>query len=374
MMKYFCWPLFFSLLAALGARAQVVEFTNGDRLTGKWVSVKGETIGFHSDTLGTVSIPAKKVKSLTLMQPVVVVLTNGKIISVKQARLAHGSWTIGSPGTERTIAPKDLREIMPAAAYQGILAERTAKPWHGWKGAATFGYSLQRGDQQSHTLSLGLNAVRHQLGSSGLHDRWRTTYTFNMLFAKATSGGEQVKSNSLTTTLRQDYFFKPHNFLFVMGEVDHIQPQNLYLRQTYGGGYGRDLLSGKRIQMSLLAGATFANQKFTGTAAEQYGEALVGEQMGIQFNREIHLDNAFNFYPNLSNRGQYRFDTTSTLRFKLNSWLNANMGVIDFYVSQIPAGSATAVTVIGPGGTIATSTIPAHNNNLAITAGIGATF
>jgi Protein of unknown function, DUF481 len=216
--------------------------------------------------------------------------------------------------------------------------------------------------------------VREQMDASGLSVRWRTNYTFNMLFANAKSGSAEVKSNSLSTALRQDYFFRPHNFLFVLGQADHIQSQNLYLRQTYGGGYGRDLLSGKRLTIGLLAGATFENQKFVAAAAGQYCEALAGERIGIQFNHEIRLDHTLNFYPNLSNMGQFRFDTTSTLAFKLNSWLNANLGVIDFYVSRIPAGSATSVTVIGPGGTITTTTTPAHNNNLTVTAGIGANF
>ncbi|HVB34197.1 MAG TPA: DUF481 domain-containing protein [Patescibacteria group bacterium] len=355
MAKFLRWYLLFALLAAAGARAQVVQFTNGDRLTGKWVSVEGNTIDFQSDAVGKISIPAAKVKSLTLKQPLVAVLTSGKAVSAAHARLANGVWTVESKGARRTIAPKQLREIISAAAYRTLMAERSARPWHGWKGNTTFGYSLQQGDQQTHTLSIGLNAVRRQKDLAGINDRWRTTYTFNMLFASAKSDSVEVKSNTLSTALRQDYFLRPHNFLFVLGQLDHIQPQNLYLRQTYGGGYGRDLLTGKRLTLSLLGGATFANEKFTGAAAEQYAEALVAERVGFQFDHQIRFDHAFNFYPNLTDRGRYRFDTTSTLTFKLNSWLNANMGVIDFYVSRIPLGST-------------------HNNNVTVTAGIGANF
>ncbi|HVB97996.1 MAG TPA: DUF481 domain-containing protein [Candidatus Dormibacteraeota bacterium] len=374
MAKFFGWYLLFTLLAALGARAQVVEFTGGDRLTGKWVSVKGDKIAFQSNMVGMVSIPVGKVKSLMIEEPVVAIVAGGKKISGKGAWLENGVWTVEAGGAGRTIASENLREIIPAAAYRQVKAETSAKPWRGWKGGTTFGYSLQQGDQQSRTLSVGVNAVRRQMGSGGISERWRTNYTFNMLFANAKSGGVEVKSNSLSTALRQDYFFRPHNFLFVLGEADHIQSQSLSLRQTYGGGYGRDLTAGKRLKISLLAGATFENQKFIHSPAEQYGEALLGEQAGIQFNGEIRFDHSLNFYPNLSSAGQFRFDTTSTLAFKLNSWLNANLGVIDFYVSRIPAGSATTVTVIGPGGTITTTTTPAHNNNLTITAGIGANF
>lgn len=374
MAKFVGWSLIFTLLAAVGVRAQVVQFTNGDRLTGKWVSVKGSTIGFQSKVVGAVSIPAAKVKSLTISEPLVALATGGQVISGREARLAGGVWTIETARGARTIQSKNLREILPQAAYRAVVARESAKPWRGWKGNANFGYSLQRGDQQTHTLSIGFNAVRHQLGGAGLSDRWRTTFTYNMLFAKASTAGAQVQSNSLSTSLRQDYFFLPNNFLFVLGQVDHIQSQNLYLRQTYGGGYGRDLLSGTRLNVSVLGGATFASQKFVGVAAEHYGEALLGERVGVQFTPQIRLDHALNFFPNLSKMGQYRFDTTSTLAFKLNSWLNANLGVIDFYISQIPAGASTAVTVVGPGGVITTVSAPSHKNNLTVTAGIGANF
>ena len=60
--------------------------------------------------------------------------------------------------------------------------------------------------------------------------------------------------------------------------------------------------------------------------------------------------------------------------FHLNSWLSANLGATDFYISQIPPGSATSVTTIGPGGTLITSVLPAHKNNLTVTAGVGLNF
>ena len=374
MAKFVGRCLLFTLLAVVGARAQVVQFTNGDRLTGEWVSVKGGTINFRSDTVGEVSIPEAKVKSLAVAGPLVAVQTDGKAIAGKRAEFASGVWIIEAAKGTRKFKADAVAEIVRDADYRARVAKESSIPWRNWQGNTTFGYSLQRGNQQAHTMSIGLNAVRHQINPAGMFDRWRTTYTFNMLFATASTGGVQVQSNSLSTTLRQDYFFQPNNFFFVLGQADHIEAQNLYLRQAYGGGYGRDLLSGNRVKLSVLGGATFSNEKFVGVAAEQYGEALVGEHMGLRLTHQIRLDHSFDFYPNLSNRGQYRFDTTSSLDFKLNSRLSANLGFIDFYISQIPTGSMTTVTTIGPGGHVITTSLPSQNNNMTVTAGIGANF
>jgi hypothetical protein len=374
MVRVFYTCFLICLLTALGARAQGIEFANGDHLSGKWLSVEGTTIEFRSAALGKVAIPVAKVASFTIGQPIVVVLQDGTAIPGDRARFSAGAWTVESHGGQRKIAAADVAAIVPAASYRSSVSEEKARPWRGWKGRATFGYSLQNGDQNARTVSIGVSAVRRQPNLAGLHERWRTNYAFNLLFANASSAGEQISSNSLTTSLRQDYFLHPHNFLFVLGQLDHIQAQNLYLRQTYGGGYGRDLLSSHGIRLSLLAGATFANEKFVGAPAEQFAEALVGEHATIQFNKKIQFDNSFTFYPNLTNRGDYRFDTSSALAFKLNSWLSANMGLTNFYLSRIPTGSDTTVTTIGPGGTVVTTTFPAHNNNITVTAGLGVDF
>lgn len=364
------------LLAAPGAHAQEVRFANGDHLQGKWLKVKGTTIKFRSTVLGQISIPVSKVASLTINEPLVVLTQNGTVISGDSAQLANGSWTLQSHGRSRKLAAGAVSMILPAAVYRAAAsaAKGKAEPWRGWKGAATFGYSLQNGDQTARTLSIGVNAVRHEPRMPGVEESWRTNFNFNMLFANASSDGVTISSNSLTTGIRQDYFFQPENFLFALGQWDHIQSQNLDLRQTYGGGYGRELLSRQWMHLSALVGATFSNEKFSGTPAEQYAEALVGEHAVIQLGKMVRINHSFTFYPNLSNRGQYRFDTASSLSFRLNSWLSANLGVTDYYISRIPNGSMTTVTTIGPGGTIITTTFPAHNNNVAFTTGLGVNF
>jgi putative salt-induced outer membrane protein YdiY len=353
-----------------------VQFKNGDHLSGKWLKVEGTTIKFRSKVLGKIAIPVAKVSTFSIEQPLVVMLQNGKTISGDGAQLAAGTWTVQSPQGNKQVPSGNVTMILPAAAYHAAIAEAKEKtePWRGWKGGATFGYSLQNGDQNARTVSLGIAAVRHEPRMPGALERWRTNVNFNLLFANASSDGVTVSSNSLTSSLRQDYFFQPQNFLFMLGQWDHILSQNLDLRQVYGGGYGRQLLSGPRVQFSLLAGATFANEKFSGTPAQQYAEALVGEHATFQFTKKVRINHSFTFYPNLSNRGQYRFDTASAIAFSLNSWLSANMGLTDYYISQIPSGSVSTVTTIGSGGQLTTVSFPSHNNNITVTAGLGVNF
>jgi putative salt-induced outer membrane protein YdiY len=128
----------------------------------------------------------------------------------------------------------------------------------------------------------------------------------------------------------------------------------LYWRQTYGGGYGHDLIKNSRATFSLLGGLTYVHEKFINGDWDDGAQALVGEKLGYQFSKRVRLDHDFNLYPDLSNTGQYRFDTATTVSAKLAGKFSLNAGVIDLYLSNPPAGN--------------------KNNSVTFTTGIGYTF
>ncbi|MGH9354628.1 MAG: DUF481 domain-containing protein, partial [Terriglobia bacterium] len=233
--------------------------------------------------------------------------------------------------------------------------EHHAKLWQDWKGNASFGYAIQRGDQQTGTINANVAAVRERPEAPIFIRHFRTNYSLLMLFSKAQQDGVVVRSNTITTLLREDYLVSPSNFVFGFAQLDHILAQGIYLRQTYGGGFGHDFIHTSRTTFSGLAGITFVNTKFyTGGRAVQSAEALLGETLSIALTKNIHFDHYLNFYPNLSNTGEYRFDTSSSLALKLFSQVTANVGLIDLYLSNPTPGN--------------------HKNNVAFTTGIGYSF
>src|SRR5215472_16264918 len=50
----------------------VIVFTNGDQLTGKFVQAIGDTVSFHSDIVGDITIEWSKVKELHTNQKIAV--------------------------------------------------------------------------------------------------------------------------------------------------------------------------------------------------------------------------------------------------------------------------------------------------------------
>jgi putative salt-induced outer membrane protein YdiY len=252
----------------------------------------------------------------------------------------------------QVVAASTVDGIYPEATYKPPEAKRW--PWQGWKGVANLGYGLQRGDQNASSISVGVNAIRQLPDRPGHVEHWRTSYLLNMLFASTETKGVRVSSNNLTTNLREDYLLTPLDFLFVMGQLDHVQAQSLELRQTYGGGYGRELVHRPHLSLSLLGGATYVHEQFfTGPIRESF-ELLAGEKFDVDLTKQVHFQNILNVYPNMSDLGQYRFDTTSALSVRLSSRLSLNAMFTDLYLSNpIPGGM---------------------KNNLSLTMGLGFNF
>src|ERR1700678_698189 len=246
----------FALLsfASVAANADVVTLKNGDRGTGTFGNEKGGNRQLKSDVRGDLSIPVDKIASFSAEKPVAIVIKGQKPIEGQLELTPSGDWQITASGKSQNIVASAVDMIMVAAEYEA-LENHNGKPWQDWKGASTLGYSLQRGDQDTSNLAITVAAVRERPAAPIFHSHFRTNFNLTTLLSKSTQGVTSITSNTLDTSVREDYLFSPANFVFVLGGLDHIGAQGLYLRETFGGGYGRTLIDRSRVQFSVLAGA-----------------------------------------------------------------------------------------------------------------------
>jgi len=362
-MKLLLCLVFTLLLTGVLAQAEVVTLKNGDRVTATLVDVKDGKLDVHSAILGDLAIPLAQVASFSAEKPVTVVEKNQHTVEGQLALQPSGEWQVTANGKSQTVAAADASLIMPAEAYRKTQTS-TADPLKEWKGSASLGYSLQRGNQQTNTFSTTISAVRERPEEPIFSPHWRTNFDLTTLLSHAEQGSAFVTSHTLSTDVRPQFLFSPDNFVFGIAEFDHISTEGLYLRQTYGGGYGRDVIKNARTTFSLLGGLTYIHEKFftpfissTGVPGNNWdssADALVGEKLGIQISKRVRLDHDLNFYPDLSDTGQYRFDTATMFSAKLAGKFSLNSGVIDLYLSNPPAGN--------------------KKNDVTFTTGIGYTF
>lgn len=335
------------------ARADVATLKNGDRVTGTLVNIKGGNLQLKTANLGVVTIPMAQVASYSSDKPVAVVIKGQEPIYGMLELMPSGDWQVKKTnGQTETIAAAKPEVIMPEEDYQKV--EQAPDIWQAWKGGASLGYSLQNGNQETNTLTTTITANRERPATPIFEAHWRTNFDFTTLFAHASQNGVTVSSRTLTADARQDYLFTEDNFVFVFGQINHISTQDVYLQQTYGGGFGRDLIKNARTTFSVLGGPTYVQEKFFDGSLIQTTELLVGEVLGEQFNKQLRLDHNFHVYPDLVHGGQYRFDTSTVVSYKLSNKFSVNASVIDLYLSNPPP--------------------PSDKNNVTFSVGVGYAF
>jgi hypothetical protein len=332
--------LFLALLAAcvaVPAQAEVIQFKNGDQLTGSWVRVLYAELKFKSETLGEVSIPISKLKLFSVPKNAVVVLKNSQTVRGHLTLLTSGEWQVVSKSGIKVLRADAVEAIFPQEVYEPRSLERTVMPWQNWHGSSNLGATLVRGDLTATTVSLGVNATHKSPDLPGLTERWRTNFVLSGLYSTTQSSPQnKASADSISSGVRQDILFTSSDFVFALAQLDHVQAQNLDLRQTYGAGFGRDIKRSARTQISLLGGATLVSEQFSGGTRRQNPEGLVGEKIGLGLTGRVRLQHSFSFYPSLTSQGQNRFETVTTVSTRLFARLSLDTSLADRFLSQPP--------------------------------------
>jgi putative salt-induced outer membrane protein YdiY len=346
--------------------ADVLRLKNGDVIHGTWERVMGGNLLFKSDLGGEITVDVSKIKSLETATPAVALLPKGSTLKGKLEVTPQGKWRLVPNAPATTRPAEHFLAAYPEKNFAKLERTVHAKPWQEWNGAANLGYGMITGDTQSRSFAANVNATRLQPNIPGLPVKWRSNFFLTALFshAKSSSSAAEISSNTFSGGLRQDRLFGTKNFVFVLGQYDYIQPQGIKLRQTYGGGFGRDMIHRPKLALSLLGGMTYVRTNLENTSAfplppgtsllQNSAQALVGEKVSAKLTKWLSLIHDINFYPNLTQTGEYRFDTATTLAVPLAKRLSFSISFVDFYLSNPLPGN--------------------HKNNATVSTGLGIRF
>lgn len=350
---------------SVSLRADVLTLSNGDVVHGSWERVVGGNLFFKSDTLGELTIPMDKVKLLESSSPATALLPDGTMVEGRLSVSADGKWQL-LPGTPGAAPVEHFVAVYPQKESSTLARGLHARPWQDWKGTGSVGYSLISGDTQSRSLTVNVNATRIQPDVPGIPVKWRSNFFLTTLFsrAKTSNSAAEISSRTFSSGLRQDRLFAMSNFVFVLAQYDYIQPQGIKLRQTYGGGFGRDMLHRPHLIVSVLGGLTYVRTRLENTSAfplppdtpllQNSAEVLAGEKVSASPTKWLKLVHTLNFYPNLSQTGEYRFDTNNSLAVVLTHRFSLSISFVDFYLSNPLPNN--------------------HKNNATLSTGVGVNF
>jgi hypothetical protein len=117
-MKSFFLSAFLAAGLALPALCEVIQFKNGDQLTGSWERVLNADLKFKSDALGEVSVPISKLKPFSVPKNAVVVLKNNQTVRGNLALLSSGEWQVVSKDGIKVLRADAVEAIFPQDVYE----------------------------------------------------------------------------------------------------------------------------------------------------------------------------------------------------------------------------------------------------------------
>ncbi|HET9177936.1 MAG TPA: DUF481 domain-containing protein [Terriglobia bacterium] len=343
--------IFMFVCMSVIAKAEIIQLKNGDHLNGTFQRLLGGNVIFETANLGTLTIPAANITNFTSAATVVVLLKGGKRADGIFSVTGSGAWQLQSNNATTPLSPGDVVAIYPSEVFMKENPEGHRLPWQDWKGGGALGYVLQQSSQDSRSLSIIFASKRQEPRLEGLPPRQRTSFGFNLANATITQSGVTTRANTLTSVLRQDFFIggDARNFLFVQGQWDHLQPQELDLRQSYGGGIGRDLIRHAAFTFSIQGGATYVRTSFATGELRNEMEGLAGEKIVWAGFKHLNIDHEFDFFPSLTSAGDYRFNSLTALNAPISKHFSFNVGLTDQYLSRPVPGTQGNVLILSTG-------------------------
>jgi putative salt-induced outer membrane protein YdiY len=219
---------------------------------------------------------------------------------------------------------------------------------HGWNGGVSVGFSLARGNSEATNLALAINAV-HPTENDATTIYLTSLDTNNQLATPSTV------ADLITAGIRYDHNLNPRLFAFVAADFMSNALQDLDLRGMYGGGLGVHAIKSDNTTLDLLAGLNYTHETYSnGTVLtpptvpltySSYGVTnrflalTLGDQLMLKAGKSTVVTQKFDFYPNLSETGEYQGEFDLGTVTKIGKRLGWQNQFSDIYVSNPPIGT-----------------------------------
>lgn len=348
-----------ALLAQDASKAaqDVLVFENGDRLTGKLLRGVNDTVVFHSDMTGDVTVPLSKVKELRTAGAFAV-LRHGAPIKESQALepqqiLLTGEGLLESPEKPEAppIALKEVAYIVDGDTYRRDLTRRVGL-LRGWNGTVNLGTTFVQSTQHGGTLSAGGSLVRQIPVLTYFRARNKTTVNVQETYGTLTTpelpattvGGLPTDASTVKTSIfhadaERDQYLSPRAFLLGNTSFDHNFAQGLELQQLYGFGVGLTPFNTPVHQLDLRADVHYEKQQFLLDSSNQnLAGSTFSETYRRMLPRKLVLTESFSFLPAWNNLDAYAGHAALGFTLPVLKRLSVNLNAADDYLNNPSPG------------------------------------
>lgn len=251
------------LLLSCGlASADEVWLKNGDRLTGKVVSLEGGTLVFKTTYAGDLSIKWEEVGNLKTDEPVKVVLGD--------ETTAQGPV---SPGDSGRVKVKAEQVAEPVTVELANIKTINPRPPLRMDLRINFGLNISDGNSNTQNIyGEGEFVARTD----------KNRYTVGALYKR--SEDEDVKTaDKMLGYMKYDHFFTKKWYGYANAAAEKDEFKDLDLRTTLGIGAGYQIIESERTNLSIEVGPSYVNEDFIVAEDNSY----IAGRWGLRFDYYI---------------------------------------------------------------------------------------
>ncbi|HON89930.1 MAG TPA: DUF481 domain-containing protein [Sedimentisphaerales bacterium] len=319
--------------------ADQVVLKNGDRITGKIVTVGDGVLTFNGDQVGQITIAMKDIATFASDSPLEIHLKDGTVLNqpVVAADADRFAITEGPSLRPQTFSLADVTSINPPP-----------KPQPKWTGSISGAVSSTHGNTKAEAVSASVNVVRRS-------EKDRTTAAAD--YGRTEQRNRATKEDETTedwwrARAQYDYFFSKKFFGFGNIRYERDAIADLDRRVVVGGGGGYQWIENARTSFSTNLGLASLYEKFD-TANDSNSEISlqVGYNLDHRIRDGLRFVHDLTYYPSLEQFSDYYLTTTGELRASLTKSMFANFKVI-FNYDESPApnrGSTDVKYLLGVG-------------------------
>lgn len=335
-----------ALMFLLAARADEVLVRNGDRVTGKFVKLENGKVSVETEFFGAVQVAWDAVSSLNAGGEVYLVTKTGQILA-GPVRVQDQDIVIETANAGPVILPRDEITRMRSEGEEVTAwraARRAANPtfFDIWKGSLATGVVIARGNANTSTYSLSLNAARTTRVD-------KLVLNATTLYARGRDGSATtVTANARRGSARYDRQLSRNSFAFGSGDLEFDQFQRLDLRSVLGTGFGRNVIRSEGMTLDFLGGASYNREAFSNGLTRSIAEGLFSEEFTKNF-PALQIRQKFIIYPAFSNPGEFRMALDASATTNLWKWVGLQVALSNRFISNPIPGTQRSDVILTTG-------------------------
>jgi putative salt-induced outer membrane protein YdiY len=289
-----------ALISAMDVRADQVVFKNGDKLTGKVLSMDAGKIKIKSDIAGEVTVELDKVQTFSTDEPLEIRTADGNSVRGQITALQDDQLQLGG---NRTIALGTIRQFNP--------------PPETWTGSILATGSIARGNTNTDDLGVDVTTVLRRTAMPN-NDRITLDGAYNFGRQRDPATGAKVTStDNWSAEGKYDRFWTDKLYGYVNLKAEHDRVAALNYRLSPGIGLGYQWVETPDRHFNTEAGFTYVYEDYISAGNDDHVALRLAYHFDQRLNERVSLFHNLEYLPAIEDPGDYNLTADAGVRADL---------------------------------------------------------